>query len=136
MSYFTSTGELKRISSDSDDDILPDTENSLNIDIMSLNTDDTTTDPYFNISLRDEQYDEPTLIKYRDFYDAMTCLQTQKNLSPYFCFRYLYDSKEHHNDSDQWVSYDDIINYFSNKYNNILLLMELEKAESDKRNYL
>ena len=46
---------------------------------------------------------EEFLIKTRIYYDSWKCIRRQNNLTPYFCFRYLYD-----NDTD---SADDLTDY-------------------------
>ncbi len=37
------------------------------------------------------------------------CLRTQKNLSPYFCFKYLYDNDT--DSADDWTDYNDVKYY-------------------------
>jgi hypothetical protein len=44
-----------------------------------------------NNLLKYNQFSEEFLIKTRIYYDSWKCIRTQNNLSPYFCFRYLYD---------------------------------------------
>lgn len=46
-----------------------------------------------NSLLDDHQFSEDFLIKTIGYYDSWICLRTQENLSPYFCFRYLYDNQ-------------------------------------------
>ena len=61
----------------------------------------------------------------------------QKNITPYFCFRYLYDSGEEYGDSvDQWVSYSDIVEKFCNVYTEEELLKEYKRATDDKKNLI
>jgi hypothetical protein len=67
---------------------------------------------YMNNILRNQQFSEDFLIKTNGYYDSWVCLRSQNNLSPYFCFRYLYDNK---NDSaDNWTDYYDVIRYLNN----------------------
>ena len=61
------------------------------------------------------EFSESFLIKTRKYYNSTICLQTQHNLSPYFCFYYLYDRREY--DNNNWSDYNDIYKYLSN--NNI-----------------
>jgi hypothetical protein len=64
--------------------------------------------------LNDYQLSENLLIATLPYYESKWCLKTQKFLSPFFCFAYLYD-----NDTDSYnetTDYNDIINYFHNRY--------------------
>lgn len=84
----------------------------------------------FNDMLRNNQYDEIFLIKNRHKYDLYVCLYSQNNISPYFCFKYLYDFNEKYDDfSDNWVSYDDIINKFSKTFSVDFLENEFIKSK-------
>lgn len=60
-----------------------------------------------NALLKSNQYDEKYLIENIDYIDPYTCLKSQHNLSPEFCFKYLYNK-----DDNNWVSYEDIVAYF------------------------
>ena len=42
--------------------------------------------------LKEHQFSEPFLIQTILYYDSWRCLRTQKNLSPYFCFKYSLDN--------------------------------------------
>lgn len=64
---------------------------------------------YMNNLLSKHQFSEDFLIKTIDYYDSLKCLRTQNNLSPYFCFRYLYDNNT--DSADDWTDYNDIIEY-------------------------
>lgn len=64
-----------------------------------------------NSILKIRQFSEEFLIKTLEYFDPIICLKYQKNLSPYFCFKYLYDSK--YSDTDNWISYNEIIDYLS-----------------------
>ena len=67
-----------------------------------------------NNYLRLYQFSEDFLIKNRIYYDSWKCLRTQNNLSPYFCFRYLYDTQEY-DSADNWTDYNDVMKYLKNK---------------------
>jgi len=87
----------------------------------------------FNL-LSNNQFSEEFLIETIDYYDSCKCLRTQNNLSPYFCFRYLYDNP---NDSaDDWTDYNDIIRYLLkiNIYSNEFINIEFERAMKDRNN--
>jgi hypothetical protein len=70
--------------------------------------------PFMNNLLSQHQFTEEFLIKTIIYYDSWKCLRTQKNLSPYFCFRYLYDNDT--DSADNWTDYNDILEYL-NKHN-------------------
>ncbi len=58
-------------------------------------------------------------------------MRTQKNLSPYFCFRYLYDNDT--DSADDWTDYNDIKRYLSNLgYTEAEIKEEFNKAMNDK----
>jgi hypothetical protein len=59
--------------------------------------------------LSQHQFSEDFLIKTIGYYDSWRCLRTQKNLSPYFCFKYLYDNDT--DSMDNWTDYNDIESY-------------------------
>jgi hypothetical protein len=81
--------------------------------------------------LRQHQFSEEFLIKTIDHYDSWQCLKTQKNLSPYFCFRYLYDNP---NDSaDDWTDYYDVLRYFKNSEYSIISLNNIFQDAMDDR---
>ncbi len=61
--------------------------------------------------LKIRQFSEEFLVSATNNYDPMTCLKYQKNLSPYFCFKYLYDNDSGY--ADNWVSYNDVTHYLS-----------------------
>lgn len=85
--------------------------------------------------LRERQFSEDFLIKTNGHYDSWDCLKWQKNLSPYFCFRYLYDNK---NDSaDNWTDYYDVIRYLERqekKYTDKEIEEAFSKAYEDRQN--
>jgi hypothetical protein len=59
------------------------------------------------------QFTEDILIKTLDYYDSPKCLDHQLNLSPYFCFYYLYDKES--DSTDCFTGYNDIIEYFNHR---------------------
>ncbi len=81
--------------------------------------------------LSQHQFSEEFLIKTIDYYDSWKCLRTQKNLSPYFCFKYLYDNE---NDSaDDWTDYNDVKNYLLKRgYTEEQIHDEFKKAMNDR----
>jgi len=58
------------------------------------------------------QYDEKYLIDNIKYYNSNVCLEYQNNLSPYFCFRYLYNNITE--PIKYRVYYNNIIEYFKN----------------------
>ena len=71
----------------------------------------------FNNKIKLYQFSEKNLIKNIKYVSSNICLENQINLSPYFCFRYLYNNitESIHNR----VYYNEIIDYFrtTNEYN-------------------
>jgi len=71
----------------------------------------------FNNKIKLYQFSEKILIKNIKYISSNVCLENQINLSPYFCFRYLYNNitESIHNR----VFYNEIIDYFKkkNEYN-------------------
>ena len=65
---------------------------------------------FMNNLLMRYQFSEEFLIKTRIYYDSWKCIRRQDNLSPYFCFRYLYDTPEF-DSADDWTDYSEIYNY-------------------------
>lgn len=76
-----------------------------------------------NYLLYFRQFSEDFLSKTPEYYDSWICLKTQKNLSPYFCFRYLYDNDT--DSADNWTDYSEIINYL-NKQDKIYSKEEID----------
>jgi len=62
-----------------------------------------------NNLLRYHQFSEEFLIKTRIYYDSWKCIRLQDNLSPEFCFKYLYDSE--YDSADNWTDYREIEEY-------------------------
>ena len=71
----------------------------------------------FNNKLKKYQYSEKYLIKNLKKFSSKACLENQINLSPYFCFRYLYNNITE--PIKNRIYYNNIIEYFrkNNKYN-------------------
>ena len=69
---------------------------------------------FLNSLLYKYQFSEAFLIRNRDYYDSWHCLKSQKELTPNFCFKYLYDNNT--DSSDNWTDFYDIYNYFKEKY--------------------
>ncbi len=59
--------------------------------------------------LSQHQFSEDFLIKTIGYYDSWRCLRTQNNLSPEFCFKYLYDNDT--DSADDWTDYNDVKRY-------------------------
>jgi hypothetical protein len=86
---------------------------------------------FMNNLLQQNEFTEEFLIKYREYYDSWKCLRNQSNLSPYFCFRYLYDTQEY-DSADNWTDYDDVIRYLKNKYDPTFVQSEFSRAMKDR----
>ena len=67
----------------------------------------------FNNKIKINQFSEKFLIKNLKYFSSKVCLENQINLTPYFCFRYLYNNitEPLHNR----VYYNNIIEYFRKK---------------------
>ncbi len=92
---------------------------------------------WMNNLLSDNQFTEDFLIKTRIYYDSWKCLNRQKNLSPYFCFYWLYDRPEY-DSADNWTDYNQVVNYLKDKYDDDFIKAELNRAIKDreeKENY-
>jgi hypothetical protein len=83
--------------------------------------------------LSTRQFSEEFLIKTSGYYDSWRCLRTQNNLSPYFCFRYLYDIDT--DSADNWTDYYDVIRYLkkSNNYTDEFIEQEFQRAMRDRK---
>ena len=92
-------------------DLVPFSENEL----KTLFTERPETLFYLQNLLRYRQFSEDFLIKYLHYFDSRVCLNFQKNLTPQFCFKYLYDSKTDKK-TDDWVCFNDIVWYFRDRY--------------------
>ena len=86
---------------------------------------------YLSNLLKEHQFSEPFLIQTILYYDSWRCLRTQKNLSPYFCFRYLYDNDT--DSADDWTDYTDIYNYLKHRnYDDETIKIEFNRAMDDR----
>jgi hypothetical protein len=104
-------------------------ENIENIEANILN------DPrklsFMNNLLRQYQFSESFLSKTVYYYDSWKCIRTQKNLSPYFCFRYLYDNNT--DSADDWTDYTDVYNYLKEReYSDEIIKIQFNKAMDDR----
>ena len=86
-------------------------ENIENIEKELLN--DKSKLSYMNNLLFKHQFSEEFLIKTIGYYDSWKCLRSQKKLSPYFCFRYLYDNDT--DSADDWTDYNEIKEYLTKR---------------------
>lgn len=88
---------------------------------------------FMNNLLREHQFTEDFLIKTRIYYDSWKCLQTQRNLSPYFCFRYLYDTEDY-DSADDWTDYVEVYRYLIKlNYSDDIIESEFKRAINDKK---
>ncbi len=88
--------------------------------------------------LRDNEFTEEFLTKTRIYYDSWKCLRRQKNLSPYFCFYWLYD-REDYDSADDWTDYNQVYEYLKDKYDHEFIRKEFNRAikeREEKENYL
>jgi hypothetical protein len=68
---------------------------------------------YMNNLLKNDQFSIGFLIYTREYYNGDICLLTQRNLSPEFCFKYIYNKEC---DGDRVVTYDQIEKYLLNRF--------------------
>ncbi len=89
-----------------------------------------------NNLLRKYQFTEDFLIKTRIYYDSWKCIRTQNNLSPYFCFYYLYDTPEY-DSADDWTDYAEIEQYLKKRnYKQEEIEHAHSKAIDDRNNII
>lgn len=69
---------------------------------------------FMNNLLKYNQFSEEFLIKTRIYYDSWKCIRTQNDLSPYFCFKYLYDRQDL-DSADDWTDYTEVYNYLKKR---------------------
>jgi hypothetical protein len=101
-----------------------------NFENMLLN--DPTKLSYMNNLLYQYQFSEDFLIKTRLYYDSWKCLSSQKNLTPYFCFYYLYD-REEYDSADDWTDYNQVFNYLKKlNYTDEVIYEAYNKAMDDR----
>jgi len=82
--------------------------------------------------LSGRQFSEEFLELTIGYYDSWRCLRTQNNLSPYFCFRYLYDNNT--DSADNWTDYYDVLRYLkkTNTYTDEFIEQEFQRAMKDR----
>ena len=86
---------------------------------------------FMNNLLKEHQFSEAFLIETICYYDSWKCLRTQKNLSPYFCFRYLYDNNT--DSMDSWTDYNEVEDYLLKRgYTKEQIKEEFKKAMADR----
>ena len=86
---------------------------------------------YMHSLLTKHQFSDPFLIETICYYDSWRCLRTQKNLSPYFCFKYLYDNKT--DSMDSWTDYNEVEDYLLKRgYTKEQIKEEFIKAMDDR----
>ena len=66
----------------------------------------------FNNKIKNYQFSEKYLIKNIKYFNSNVCLENQMYLTPYFCFRYLYNNITE--PIENRVYYNNIIDYFKN----------------------
>ena len=86
-------------------------ENIENIEKELLNNESKLS--FMNNLLFKYQFSEDFLIKTIEYYDSWKCLRSQKNLSPSFCFTYLYDNQT--DSADDWTDYNQIYDYLKKR---------------------
>ncbi len=86
---------------------------------------------FMNNLLSQYQFPEDFLIKTIEYYDSWKCLRTQWDLSPYFCFRYLYDNDT--DSADDWTDFNQIYLYLIERdYSNEIINKEYVRAMKDR----
>ncbi len=86
---------------------------------------------FMNNHLSKYQFSESFLIKTIYYYDSWKCIRNQKDLSPYFCFRYLYDNDT--DSADDWTDYNEIYNYLKKRnYDDETIKIEFNRAMDDR----
>ncbi len=87
---------------------------------------------FMNNLLSQYQFPEDFLIKTIEYYDSWKCLRTQWDLSPYFCFRYLYDNET--DSADDWTDFNQVYVYLlERKYSNEIIYQEYKRAMEDRK---
>ena len=86
---------------------------------------------FMNSLLSQYQFPEDFLIKTIGYYDSWKCIRTQWDLSPYFCFRYLYDNDT--DSADDWTDFNQIYLYLVERnYSNEKIYQEYNRAMKDR----
>ena len=84
-----------------------------------------------NNLLKEHQFSEDFLSKTIGYYDSWVCLRTQENLSPYFCFKYLYDNDT--DSADDWTDYNQIYEYLKKRnYDDDMIKQEYKRAIKER----
>jgi hypothetical protein len=86
---------------------------------------------FMNNLLFKYQFSEEFLIETRIYYDSWKCLRSQNNLSPYFCFYYLYDRQEY-DSADDWTDYNQVYAYLIKKYDEDFIKKEYKRCMKDR----
>ncbi len=81
--------------------------NQINIQLEMDLLNDPNRLSWMSYLLTKHQFSEDFLIKTICYYDSWKCLRWQKNLSPEFCFKYLYDNDT--DSADNWTDYNKIV---------------------------
>jgi len=85
-----------------------------------------------NNLLSQYQFPEDFLIKTVGYYDSWKCLRSQCDLSPYFCFRYLYDNDT--DSADNWTDFSEVYKYLlEREYSNEVIYKEYRRAMDDRK---
>lgn len=90
-----------------------------------------------NKLMSDNEFTEEFLTKIRIYYESWKCMGRQKNLSPYFCFYWLYDRQDY-DTADDWTDYNQVYAYLKDKYEHDFIREEFKRAIQDreeKENY-
>lgn len=84
-----------------------------------------------NNLLSKHQFSEQFLIKTILYYDSWKCLRNQNNLSPYFCFKYLYCNDT--DSADNWTDFNEIKEYLLKRdYTEVQIRDAFNKAMDDR----
>jgi hypothetical protein len=101
--------------------------NQIEIDLLNNSSELS----YMHNLLTKHQFSEEFLIETIYYYDSWRCLRTQKNLSPYFCFRYLYDNES--DSADDWTDYNNVKDYLLKRgYTEEQIKEEFIRAMNDR----
>lgn len=87
-----------------------------------------------NSMLRKRQYSEKVLLALHGIADSWEILRTQHKLTPYFCFKYLYDCPL--DSKDDWTSYDEVVSYLQEEFTEIKeeeIRNEFNRAMEDRK---
>lgn len=90
-----------------------------------------------NKLMSDNEFTEEFLTETRIYYESWKCMSRQENLSPYFCFYWLYDRQDY-DTADDWTDYNQVYAYLKDKYDHDFIRAEFYRAIKDreeKENY-